>query len=391
MFNKIILFLILLIIGCMGRGPNVDQKEELILSVIQNLVDEDSVSVHINTSLPNRVYVFQKKDNHFEAKIQVVLTITESDSNKQVLRKTWTQIISEQFYESTRSKTKKFEIKDEHQIQKGNYRIFVKVEDLDSHRIWTSTSDIKQQTSALISDIIAVKKIENEYKPISQRFDLKKDTLYLQFQIFEISPSNSIQIKTSFNIELIDSSHYSLNAIEPFSLHQIPIYPMNISYDYLDFEIKYQKEVRKIHVLLKGVLQKYWSHDINEVVAVMNYILPIEETKIISKLDSNEKEKYIDAYWASKNPIPESAENPILLEFNKRVEYVNEHFSILGDGWRTDRGRIFIKYGPPNSVENKVNDREGYRLQIWNYPNGKQFIFIDRSLFGDYSLYREIY
>jgi len=138
-------------------------------------------------------------------------------------------------------------------------------------------------------------------------------------------------------------------------------------------------------------LQKYWSHDINEVVAVMNYILPIEETKIISKLDSNEKEKYIDAYWASKNPIPESAENPILLEFNKRVEYVNEHFSILGDGWRTDRGRIFIKYGPPNSVENKVNDREGYRLQIWNYPNGKQFIFIDRSLFGDYSLYREIY
>ena len=58
-------------------------------------------------------------------------------------------------------------------------------------------------------------------------------------------------------------------------------------------------------------------------------------------------------------------------------------------GWRSDRGRIYIIYGEPHLVDDYYEDIRGYSFQKWVYSNGKEFIFIDRLMTGDYSLYFE--
>ena len=58
-------------------------------------------------------------------------------------------------------------------------------------------------------------------------------------------------------------------------------------------------------------------------------------------------------------------------------------------GWRTDRGRTYIIYGEPQEIDDNYDDSMGYKYQKWTYLNGKEFVFIDRTLSGDYTLYRE--
>ena len=58
-------------------------------------------------------------------------------------------------------------------------------------------------------------------------------------------------------------------------------------------------------------------------------------------------------------------------------------------GWRSDRGRIYIIYGKPQVVDESYQDNRGYNFQKWVYANGKEFLFIDSTMSGDYTLYHE--
>ena len=108
-------------------------------------------------------------------------------------------------------------------------------------------------------------------------------------------------------------------------------------------------------------------------------------------MDNLSKWNYLHNYWKEKDPSPKTPENELLNQINERVKFVNKNFSILKPGWRSDRGRIYIIYGPPQNVDESYQDQMGYNYLKWIYPSGKQFIFIDRSMSGDYSLYREMY
>jgi hypothetical protein len=57
-------------------------------------------------------------------------------------------------------------------------------------------------------------------------------------------------------------------------------------------------------------------------------------------------------------------------------------------GWRTERGRIFIKYGPPDEVLTRVQGGSAKPYEVWKYTRGrgKKFIFLDLTQFGNYSL-----
>ena len=108
-------------------------------------------------------------------------------------------------------------------------------------------------------------------------------------------------------------------------------------------------------------------------------------------MDESFQWEYIHEYWKENDPTPITDKNELISQLNNRVRYVNKNFSILMQGWRSDRGRIYIIYGPPQYIDESYQGQMGYTYQKWVYPSGKQFIFIDRSLSGDYSLYREIY
>ena len=68
----------------------------------------------------------------------------------------------------------------------------------------------------------------------------------------------------------------------------------------------------------------------------------------------DEREKFIEDFWRSRDRDPDTEENEFKQEFFERIAYANEHFSSGKPGRLTDRGRIYIKFGKPDEIESRT-------------------------------------
>src|SRR5882724_9432196 len=92
-----------------------------------------------------------------------------------------------------------------------------------------------------------------------------------------------------------------------------------------------------------------YSHWLNQDVV---YIITDEERKEFLKLTSdNDRDKFMEDFWETRNPLRGSRQNPYKEEHYKRIEYTNETFGRRSNtpGWRTDMGRTYILFGKPTS------------------------------------------
>jgi GWxTD domain-containing protein len=72
----------------------------------------------------------------------------------------------------------------------------------------------------------------------------------------------------------------------------------------------------------------------------------------------------------------------------KRFRYANMNFAAgMSEGWRTDRGRIYILEGPPDEIESYSMEIDRNPTEVWFYfDNGRRYVFVDETGFGDYIL-----
>ncbi len=84
----------------------------------------------------------------------------------------------------------------------------------------------------------------------------------------------------------------------------------------------------------------------------VRYIITAEEREAFLHLNSNEeREQFIEQFWLRRDPTPTTIENEYREEHYRRIAYANEKFSVGRPGWKSDRGRIYIIHGPPDSIE----------------------------------------
>lgn len=137
-----------------------------------------------------------------------------------------------------------------------------------------------------------------------------------------------------------------------------------------------------------------YRHWLNEDV---NYIIDTQERKEFLALTSDpQRDSFIEAFWRVRNPDPDSPVNPSKEEHYRRLAYANEHYGHFGtqDGWRTDRGRIYIVLGAPKQVVTYPSARNVRQLEIWFYqsptpvlPPYFSLLFFKPSIGEDYKLY----
>jgi GWxTD domain-containing protein len=93
-------------------------------------------------------------------------------------------------------------------------------------------------------------------------------------------------------------------------------------------------------------------------------------------------------FWARRDPSAGTKHNEALAEFTKRVEHATREFASMEPGWRSDRGRIYIQFGPPDRME-QVQRQEASRgpTEVWYYyERHATFVFHDIDGFGTYRL-----
>ncbi len=127
-------------------------------------------------------------------------------------------------------------------------------------------------------------------------------------------------------------------------------------------------------------------------------ITPEERDAFVQLSSDRERDRFIEEFWQRRDPTPETPENEFKEEHYRRIAYSDMHFGWAKvQGWETDRGRIYIFYGPPDSILNKpmVTDSGGSKTaQIWHYnymehrgsTGAMNVRFIDWCGCGDYRL-----
>ena len=138
----------------------------------------------------------------------------------------------------------------------------------------------------------------------------------------------------------------------------------------------------------------------------VTYIISPEERNAFLQLDTNEeREQFIEQFWLRRSSNPDLPENDFKEEHYRRIAYANEHFASGIPGWKTDRGRMYIMWGPADEVESHPTggtyDRpmeEGggststYPWETWRWRYlegiGENIIleFVDPSGSGEYHL-----
>lgn len=117
-----------------------------------------------------------------------------------------------------------------------------------------------------------------------------------------------------------------------------------------------------------------------------------EQRRFRSIQDLDERRRFLMEFWQQRDPQPSTPINEFREEFFQRVQYANDRYSnAREEGWRTDRGRVIVKYGLPSNIEPHLYDRNLAPHEIWQYNNipgeGQAlFIFADRDGFGRFDL-----
>lgn len=133
------------------------------------------------------------------------------------------------------------------------------------------------------------------------------------------------------------------------------------------------------------------EEEVDKVFEQSRYVALRDETEQYKKLKGVEaKRKAIYDFWRSRDEDKSTPINETKLEYFKRVEIVNSLYRTgFREGWKTDRGRVFVIYGQPDEIERHANETDVKPYEVWYYNSiqgGVQFIFGDRTGFSDYIL-----
>lgn len=136
------------------------------------------------------------------------------------------------------------------------------------------------------------------------------------------------------------------------------------------------------------------------------YIITKQERWAFLQLtDDRDRDLFIEQFWQRRNPDPDSRENTFKEEHYHRIAYANEHFASEIPGWKTDRRRIYIMWGPPDEIdshpwggryERPAEEGGGeistYPFEDWRYRYMEgiganvEVEFVDARCTGDYVL-----
>jgi GWxTD domain-containing protein len=164
-----------------------------------------------------------------------------------------------------------------------------------------------------------------------------------------------------------------------------------------------ERQKRKNDEKLRRELETPYRKWLNEDVA---YIISTDERAAFKNLQTDEeREQFIEQFWLRRDPTPDTIENEFKEEHYRRIAYANERFASGIQGWKTDRGRIYITFGPPDEIEDHSSGgsyqrpiEEGggetstFPFQQWRYRYiediGNDIIieFVDPTMSGEFRM-----
>lgn len=353
---------------------------------------------------------FVKIPAGFESKYNLTVSVFDEDKENLLLEKSWSEKITAKEFDQT--------------ISKSNYNLSLRSFNLDpgKYLIRTAFEDADSRKEYSVENVISVRRLDNEFAMsdimliskqtvvegsnkivpnVSRNVAAKRDGIPFFFEVYS-NASRDIKIKYSildndkekiYEEEItkqIDSGRTQL-------FHTIKDVDLGLGNYTLTSEIRDSQNSLDVSAI-KNFVSRWMGvpssiRDLDKAIAQMVYIAASSELDEIKDAKTKEEkiQKYLD-YWKKKDPDPASEDNPVFDEYYRRVAFANENFSHYVDGWRTDRGMVFIILGAPNNIDRHPFEYDSKPYEVWEYYElNKSFVFLDETGFGDYRLITPLY
>lgn len=152
---------------------------------------------------------------------------------------------------------------------------------------------------------------------------------------------------------------------------------------------------RPVPGMAADLFEHYTEEQLDSLYAPLVTLIDAAERGIYQHLSMTGKRNFLRTFWQRRDETPGTVENEVMTRFYGAIAVAARRFREGGaaeiPGWRTDRGRIFLKYGEPDEVLSRVQQR-GFTnpYEVWKYTRGRplKFIFYDETGFGNYVLIR---
>jgi GWxTD domain-containing protein len=368
---------------------------------------DDSVRVIFYAQLAYDLLQFVLTDTIFHANYELTL-LFRNRSGDPISSKIVKNTVSTSDYAETNSRTKYSRERIEFILMPGNYSLFIELIDLETKR------PLKREDKLIVPDfrkdpfttspVLFFNAVPENPAYHSEVFpsippvrSLTDTTFVAYFHLFTDSTINNLKIKYS----IIDRRENKLFVQDTVIAPDLVFQPIIM---YIDQKLTFSRYSLLIEITdgkKEVTLQEYfyvkWGNhpasmpDLNLTINAMQYIMDRREWTQLNELEATDQKEMLDAFWKERDPNPNTPENELEEEYFQRVTFANQNFSVLidgQDGWRTDRGRIYIIYGPPSDVERPpTTGNQISRYEIWFYSNiQKRFVFLDKFDSGEFRL-----
>lgn len=390
------------------RGESPHFYFELITRISE---DSGMSRLQVYIQLPYDELQFIKMDTLYEARYEISVTIMDENGNE-VIGKILKKKIEVTEFQQTNSRSLFDTEMVDFNLKHNHYTIIVGIEDLDSKQTRHQKREIDlldfrefslQMSNIILADSIYLDTLGNihPYPNVVGNYKENQDTIYIWFEIYSSGLLDSVRVKTvirDLNGKVLNKRSYfkSLNKIRTPEVMKITREGFYSGKYLVEILLEGEEKISKTKQFsIRWLGMPVYTYDLDKAINQLRYIAKSKEIKKMKKANREEKMKLFKEFWNSKDPTPGTEENSVMEEYYRRVAICNSNFSTHEEGWKTDRGMVYILLGPPNEIERHPFEMSSKPYEVWLYYYvRKEFVFVDQSGFGDYRLitpYNEVY
>jgi GWxTD domain-containing protein len=416
---KIILFVALFTVAFCSSFAQVEEskKDQGVVKVkyYQDFLNFRSAKqgmtrLDIFIEVPYNELQFVKKGDQFESEYTATISIFAEDKETLIQEKSWDEKINvKDFPHTTAASNFNISIKS-FDIPPGKYFVKTSIEDKDSRKSYIANNMFTIRDLNILpnlSDVMFIAKQtvvagSNKILPnVTRDISVQKDGIPMFFEVYSVSSGRMI---LEFNVSdkekkivYSDTLSRNIDSGKVQIFHNIRVNGLGLGTYLVAVTLK-DSSNKAIATTLKSFNSRWAGvpsaiNDLDKAVAQLVYIASTSEKSYIESAPNKEEKikRYLE-FWKKKNPNPNEEDNRVFDEYYRRINYANENFSHFSEGWRSDRGMVYITLGTPSNIDRHPFDYDSKPYEVWEYYEMNQrFVFMDETGFGDYRLITPMY
>jgi len=361
--------------------------------------------------IPNEELRFVHEATEYIARYEITLDVLKPDQSLAWDRVATIEVRTKDF--SVTSSSKHYSLRQfTADLEPGSYEINLNLQDLETKQGTRLKRKIVvldfPRDSLALSDIMLVSRLSTHGEKksivpnISGNVGQQSDVLILFLEAYTNLPADSIQTECRIFNEKKERIYTSVQTdlrtgprTQLFLKLTPPSFAMGAYLVVVEASLTGKDAQKNVSHALSN--RKFYVRTGNLPMTILEIDKAIDQMRFVAReieLDSiragateEERRNRFLEFWKKRDPDPQTPRNELMEEYYQRVSYANNNFATFTVGWKSDRGMVYIRLGPPENIERHPFDNNARPYEIWYYyTQNREFVFVDDSGFGDYRL-----